>query len=82
MKTIIANLLLFFALVFLPQQAVIAIERLSAAEPALQFEPVREQSGGGGGMSCARCIQGFIDSAVVTAERVTTSDQYRCNHAA
>ena len=81
MKTIIANLLLFFALVFLPQQAVIAIERLSAAEPALQFEQVRQQPGVGG-MSCARCIQGFIEGAFVTAERVTTRNQYRCNHVA
>lgn len=82
MKTIIANVLLFFALVFLPQQGVIAIERLSAAEPALQFEQVRKQPGGGGGMSCTRCNQAFIDGVLVTAERVTTRNQYRCNHAA
>lgn len=82
MKTIISNVLLFFALVFLPREAVIAIERLSAAESALQFEQVRKQPGGGGVMSFARCMQGFIDAALVTVERVATRDQYRCNHAA
>ena len=82
MKTNIANALLFFALALLPQKAIIATERVSAADPSSHCGNVQKQPGADSRISCGRDIRGFIDDgALVADDRVRVRDLYTCNPA-
>jgi hypothetical protein len=65
-------------LILAPQGAAIAVERLSAIELASHCEHVRKSPDSADGIFCIRYIQGFIDGAVATDERVTlnVADEY------
>jgi hypothetical protein len=63
--------LALLALALIPQQGALAVERLSAAELDSHCKHVKADPGGIDGIFCIRYIQGFIDGAIVTDERVT-----------
>jgi len=66
------------AFISYPYQDARAVEPLSSEEFASHCIEYRNAPEGGDGIFCVRYIQGFIDGAVVTDERVTNnvSDQY------
>jgi hypothetical protein len=78
LKNLIAPGLASLALIFSQQQAAFAVERLSAAELASHCVHVKESPDSNDGIFCIRYIQGFIDGAVATDERVTmnVADEY------
>jgi hypothetical protein len=77
-KIVIATGLALLALTIVPQRAAIAVERLSAAELASHCDYFRTSPDSTDGIFCVRYIQGFIDGAIATDERVTlnVADEY------
>jgi len=59
------------ALGVVPQGTAVAVERLSATELASHCDHVVTSPESDDGIFCIRYIQGFIDGAVITDERVT-----------
>jgi len=59
------------ALFSFPQQDAMAVDPLSSDEFASHCIEYRNDPEGGDGIFCVRYIQGFIDGAVATDERVT-----------
>jgi hypothetical protein len=72
------NGLALLALTLISAGPAMAVERLSAAELASHCAEVKTNPEGVDGIFCIRYIQGFIDGAVVTDERVTmnVADEY------
>ena len=71
MKNVIATGLVLLALVFSPQHEAMAVEPLSAIELASHCKQLRAAPEGADGIFCIRYVQGFIDGAIATDERVT-----------
>ena len=61
-----------------PQQSALAVEKLTASELASHCRHLRGASEGADAIFCIRYIQGFIDGAIATDERVTmnVADEY------
>ena len=78
MKTIVKKGLALLVLVFIAHGPALAVERLSAAELASHCAQIKTNPEGVDGIFCIRYIQGFIDGAVATDERVTynVADEY------
>jgi hypothetical protein len=66
------------ALLIASQPSALAVERLSAAELASHCAHFRASPDSNDGTFCIRYIQGFIDGAIATDERVTlnVADEY------
>ena len=71
MKNVIATGLVSLALIFSPQHEAVAVEPLSAIELALHCKQMHAAPEGVDGIFCIRYVQGFIDGAIATDERVT-----------
>lgn len=71
MKNVIATGLVLLALIFAPQREAMAVEPLSAIELASHCKQLRAAPEGVDGIFCIRYVQGFIDGAIATDERVT-----------
>ena len=71
MKNAIATGLVFLALIFAPQHEAMAVQPLSAVELASHCKHLRTAPEGADGIFCIRYVQGFIDGAIATDERVT-----------
>ena len=71
MKNVIATGLVMLALIFAPQHEAMAVEPLSAVELASHCKQLRAAPEGADGIFCIRYVQGFIDGAIATDERVT-----------
>ena len=78
MKTIVTKGLALLVLAFISHGSALAVERLSAAELASHCAQIKANPEGVDGIFCIRYIQGFIDGAVATDERVTlnVADEY------
>mgnify|MGYP001828141299 CR=1 FL=1 len=78
MKTIVKKGLALLVLAFISHGSALAVERLSAAELASHCAQIKTNPEGVDGIFCIRYIQGFIDGAVATDERVTmnVADEY------
>jgi hypothetical protein len=78
MKTIVTKGLALLVLAFISHGSALAVESLSAAELASHCAQIKANPEGVDGIFCIRYIQGFIDGAVVTDERVTmnVADEY------
>jgi len=70
-KNVIATGLVLLALIFAPQHEAMAVEPLSAIELASHCKQLRAAPEGVDGIFCIRYVQGFIDGAIATDERVT-----------
>jgi hypothetical protein len=70
-KNVIATGLVMLALIFAPQHEAMAVEPLSAVELASHCKQLRAAPEGADGIFCIRYVQGFIDGAIATDERVT-----------
>ena len=71
MKNIIAIGLVFLALTVVPQHEASAVEPLSATELASHCKHFQSAPESVDGTFCVRYVQGFIDGAIATDERVT-----------
>ncbi|MCG6890613.1 MAG: hypothetical protein LJE92_13585 [Gammaproteobacteria bacterium] len=71
MKNVIATGLVSLALLLTPQHEAMAVEPLSAIELASHCKHLGASPEGVDGIFCIRYIQGFIDGAIATDERVT-----------
>ena len=71
MRNVIATGLIFIALTIAPQQEASAVEPLSAIELASHCKHFQSAPEGVDGIFCVRYVQGFIDGAIATDERVT-----------
>lgn len=78
MKGIIRNGLALLALALIAAGSAMAVERLSASELASHCAHLKANPEGADSIFCIRYIQGFVDGAVVTDERVTmnVADEY------
>jgi hypothetical protein len=70
-KNIITIGLVFLALTVVPQHEVSAVEALSATELASHCKHFQSAPESVDGTFCVRYVQGFIDGAIATDERVT-----------
>jgi hypothetical protein len=70
-KNVIATGPVLLALILAPQHEAMAVEPLSAIELASHCKQLRAAPEGADGIFCIRYVQGFIDGAVATDERVT-----------
>jgi hypothetical protein len=73
MKNAIATGLVLLALILTPQQEAIAVEPLSAIELASHCKHLSTAPEGVDGIFCIRYVQGFVDGAIATDERVTVN---------
>ena len=71
MRNVIATGLVFIALAIAPQHEASAVEPLSATELASHCKYFKSAPEGVDGIFCIRYVQGFIDGAIATDERVT-----------
>ncbi len=71
MNNAIAPGLILLALIFAPQHEAMAVQPLSAVELASHCKHLRTAPEGVDGIFCIRYVQGFIDGAIATDERVT-----------
>jgi hypothetical protein len=70
-KNAIATGLVLLALICAPQHEAMAVEPLSAIELASHCKYLHTAPEGVDGIFCIRYVQGFIDGAIATDERVT-----------
>jgi len=77
-KNIVAAGLASLTLLLVPQQSALAVEKLTASELASHCQHLASASEGADAIFCIRYIQGFIDGAIATDERVTmnVADEY------
>ena len=71
MNNATATGLVLLALIFAPQHEAMAVQPLSAVELASHCKHLRTAPEGVDGIFCIRYVQGFIDGAIATDERVT-----------
>ncbi|HUV20917.1 MAG TPA: Rap1a/Tai family immunity protein [Gammaproteobacteria bacterium] len=71
MKNVFATGLVSLALLLTPQHEAMAVEPLSAVELASHCKHLRTSPEGIDSIFCIRYVQGFIDGAIATDERVT-----------
>jgi hypothetical protein len=78
-KNAIATGLVLLAVIFAPQHEAMAVQPLSAIELASHCKHLRTAPEGVDGIFCIRYVQGFIDGAIATDERVTlnVAEEYR-----
>jgi hypothetical protein len=77
-KDIFVSGLITFTLLLAPLQSALAVEKLSAIELASHCKHLKSAPEGADAIFCIRYIQGFIDGAIATDERVTmnVADEY------
>ena len=77
-KSIVVTGLVTSTLLLASQQPAVAVENLTASELASHCEHLKDGPTGTDAIFCIRYIQGFIDGAIATDERVTmnVADEY------